>query len=102
MKLSKRAEKLRDELVKKYIEYCDNESGSFLSHQLEAIRGKAFRAGYSAARLEAKVLEEELEKLLSAIVNTRRSGKANLAMSHLHKAMDKAGDALKKYREEEE
>lgn len=38
--------KIRNRLVKKYVESCDNQSGSFLQHQLEAIRQKAWLAGW--------------------------------------------------------
>jgi len=47
----------------KYAEGCDNESGSFLSHQLEAIRAKAFKAGLLAERERSKGLLEALERV---------------------------------------
>jgi hypothetical protein len=39
-----------EQLAVEYAESCDNESGGFLTHQLEAIRKKAFLAGYRAAK----------------------------------------------------
>lgn len=47
-------EKLRDQEANKYINNCDNESGSFLQNQLEAIRKKAFKAGWNARDKLAK------------------------------------------------
>lgn len=43
-------EKRAEEAGKKYAESCDNESGGFLSHQLEAIKLKAFKASLAYCR----------------------------------------------------
>lgn len=37
-----------EEMANTYTDSCDNESGGFLSHQLEAIRNKAFVQGARA------------------------------------------------------
>jgi oligoendopeptidase F len=54
-----------ERLAKDYAESCDNESGGFLTHQLEAIRKKAFLAGYRAAQSQTKSLKKSLKKQLS-------------------------------------
>jgi hypothetical protein len=38
-----------------YSESCDNESGSFLSHQLKAVRMKAYMAGWEAAKEDSEI-----------------------------------------------
>ncbi len=101
MKLSKRAEKLRDELIQKQtsaaIDVCEKysypNSDEPLCLIIEDSMIASFNQGYSAARLEANVLEEALEHYES---------------SHYHAetgypcSADKtAQDALKKYREEQ-
>lgn len=55
-------EKRIEKTTKKYTDSCDNESGCFLSHQLVAIREKAFQAGAKFI-LELPELKEAVEAL---------------------------------------
>ena len=89
MKLSKRAEKLRDELADadSYNQWADKQPDKN-NYMHTYIRG--FDAGNEAARLEANVLEEALMR----IEMTYGFDVGNTAQSE-------AKDALKKYRGEE-
>lgn len=44
MSLRERWNTMIERESQEYAEHCDNESGGFLSHQLEAIRAKAYKA----------------------------------------------------------
>ena len=59
----KTLEQLRDVKATKYAEACDNESGAFLSHQLEAIRAKAHKAGFSDG---AQAVMDEAQRVVDS------------------------------------
>lgn len=50
----------REKAARAYAESCDNESGSFLSHHLKAIRAKAYLAGADALGKELAEAKEQL------------------------------------------
>lgn len=54
-----------DELAKEHAEGCDNESGGFLSHQLEKIREKSFKAGRAS-------LDSEMSQLHAMVQGSKR------------------------------
>lgn len=100
MKLSKRAEKLRDELADadSYNQWADKQPDKN-NYMHTYIRG--FDQGYSAARLEAKVLEEALDTIANESPNM------DVETAYRYKALadwirEFAEDALKKYRGEQE
>jgi hypothetical protein len=62
--------------AKEYALSCDNEAGSFLSHQLIAIREKAYNKGSQDRRYElVTALKKQLEEAHEFILKT--SGKSN-------------------------
>ena len=95
MKLSKRAEKLRDELADadSYNQWADKQPDKN-NYMHTYIRG--FNAGYSAARLEANVLEEALELQVS-----RYRSRGYPTGSEYTELINSCKDALKKYRGEQ-
>ncbi len=97
MKLSKRAEKLRDRLADQYL-------AEDYDFNVEQGLKFGYEAGYSAARLEANVLETLLESyaeewcVRNCGAHLSDSDKGGMCISSRCR---EAKDALKKYREEE-
>lgn len=56
-----------EEAADSYAEGCDNESGGFLTHQLEAIRAKAFIAGANHMREENERLRADLSRAIEVL-----------------------------------
>lgn len=88
-----------------YAESCDNESGGFLTHQLEAIRRMAFLAGLAHARKEQEQLVEAMTTLLSEMRGTLvaheyviRSDHGNTNFECLQLRLRTADEALAHYR----
>ena len=99
MKLSKRAEKLRDEVVKRYGLSIDMPESYQVTASTHCTHG--YNAGYSAARLEAKVLEEVVEQWIEW-ENEQIKKEGPYVGEAITKLIANAKDALKKYREEKE
>lgn len=75
----------RDEAAREYAEFCDNESGSFLQHQLENIRSKAFKAGHDHC-LKSGVVKTLVEAL-EQFVNQPFALEARLALAAYEQAV---------------
>lgn len=102
MKLSKRAEKLRDEMCEKIATMeCLASDFKELDSTGFACAQAGFDQGYSAARLEAKVLEEALKNAMP-IGHSEECNNLPIEAGPAYCLHCEIEDALKKYREGQE
>lgn len=78
-----------------YAEACDNESGSFLQHQLEAIRSKAFLAGVHWHEQQAREIVNAIEAWQR--ITRQTDGDAESWTNRCLKAWDRIDQALAGY-----